>query len=101
MNIHNFETRQVICSKDRGYSSTDHNRQSTAPLIRLQTLSYLVTCRRADNHIDGNAQLIGIHRNAPKKNSTFWGKLFLMLGLLDLLIQVWQNQKESLPPRTK
>jgi hypothetical protein len=50
MNIRNFATRQVIGSKDRGYSSTDHRRQSTSPLIKLQTLSYLVTGRKADYH---------------------------------------------------
>jgi hypothetical protein len=50
MNIRNFATRQVIGSKDRGYSSTDHRRQSTAPLIKLQTFSYLATGGKADNH---------------------------------------------------
>jgi len=49
LNIRNLTTSQVISSKDRGYSSTDHGRQSTAHLNGLQTLFYLVNGRKADN----------------------------------------------------
>jgi hypothetical protein len=52
LNIRNLTTSQVIGSKDRGYSSTDHGRQSTAHLTGLQTLSYLVNGRKADNQKD-------------------------------------------------
>lgn len=51
MNHLNFTTRQVNGYKNLGYFSTEHSLQSTAPLIRLQTLSYWATGVIADIHI--------------------------------------------------